>query len=171
MKKKCILIVITLLVLFSGFAQQLPLNTCGIVNTYDPSGNRLRRLYFCNNGTAAYPTRTSSTLVTSTPKGKGNTPTTSQPGLIDRQHPKISWEFQSVDALYPNPTTGKFSVTFSKTLTNAVIVITDVHGKTILRFTANGYKVDFDLSSVAAGTYFVKIKDAGNVISKKVVKQ
>jgi hypothetical protein len=169
MRNKFILCSFFLLFAFAGVAQQLPIGSCGIVNTYDPSGNRLRRLYFCNNGVDPYPLKTSSTIVTSKPKAAGQT--ISQPGFVDPRNPKVNWEFQSVDALYPNPTTGKFSVTFSKALSNAVIIITDVHGKTILRFTASGYKVDFDLSYLASGTYFVKINDAGNVIGKKVIKQ
>ena len=171
MKNKGIHLIIFMLYASFGYTQQLPLNTCGIVNTYDASGNRLRRLYFCNNGIDIYPTRTSSTIITSNPKGTGKGQTNNTSNISNSKHPKVSWEFQSVDALYPNPTTGKFSVTFSKALHNAGISVTDVHGKIILRFTAIGYKVDFNLSSLAAGTYFVKINDGGNVISKKVVKQ
>ena len=76
-------------------AQQLPLNTCGIVNIYDAAGNRTKRTFFCNNG-APYPTK-----------------------IVATDAPLM--EFQPVDALYPNPTTGRFSVTFSKALKNAMI--------------------------------------------------
>ncbi|HEV8084480.1 MAG TPA: T9SS type A sorting domain-containing protein [Chitinophagaceae bacterium] len=146
MQNKFILCAIILLFTFSGFAQQLPLNTCGIVHTYDASGNRLKRVYFCNNGIDPYPTRVSQTT-------------------------SITEEVQLIDALYPNPTTGKFSVTFSKPLKNAEVFITDVSGKVVQHFKAGGNKVDFNLSSEAAGTYFMKINDAGNIIMKKVVKQ
>lgn len=56
MKNKWILSAIILVIGFSGFAQQLLLNTCGIVHIYDASGNRTKRIYFCNNG-GTYPTK------------------------------------------------------------------------------------------------------------------
>ncbi len=128
-------------------AQEIPFNTCGIVNTYDASGNRLKRVYFCNNGIDPYPMRKMSETVTATE------------------------EFQAVDALYPNPTSGKFLVTFSKALNNASILLTDANGKAILQFKASGNKIDFDLTSVPPGVYFVAIHDAGTIITKKVIKQ
>jgi hypothetical protein len=147
MKNKVIITLILVFVSIAGFSQQLPLNACGIVNTYDAAGNRLKRVYFCNNGVDPYPTRAA------------------------QQTTNVTEEVQSIDALYPNPTTGRFFVTFSKALNNAVVSLTDVNGKTIRQFKASGYKVDFDLSAFAAGVYFVLINDAGNVITKKVVKQ
>lgn len=146
MQNKFILGAIVVLLSFSAFAQQLPLNACGIVHTYDASGNRLKRVYFCNNGVNPYPT-------------KANQPNS------------VTEEVQMVDALYPNPTTGKFSVTFSKALKNVGISITDVNGKEVLHLKGNGYKIDFNLSSIPAGTYFIRINDSGNIITKKVVKQ
>jgi hypothetical protein len=82
-----------------------------------------------------------------------------------------SIEFQVIDALYPNPSTGKFFITFSQPLHNAIIFITDANGKTILQFKSSGNKVNFDLSSVPAGVYFIKVNDSGNILTKKVVKQ
>jgi hypothetical protein len=119
MKQKLIVTVIALFFAVAGFAQQLPWGTCGIVNVYDGAGNRTKRVYFCNNGDP-YPSK---------------------------QNPSNAevMEYQMVDALYPNPTTGKFSVTFSKPLQNAIISVTDVNGKPIQKFNASGDKVDFDL--------------------------
>lgn len=130
----------------SVFAQQLPLGTCGVVNIYDAAGNRTKRIYFCNNGVDFYPTKAKPEFATAT-------------------------EVQQVDELYPNPTTGRFAVYFSKELKNADILLTDLNGKVIMQFRATGYSVDFDLSMTAAGVYFVRISDGKNVITKKVVKQ
>ena len=135
----------------------LPLGTCGIVNVYDAAGNRTKRVYFCNNGVDPYPQKNQQAGGTNDPEI-----------ITDENDTK---EFQSVDALYPNPTTGKFYVTFSKYLTNASVSITDNSGKTLAKFTANGYKVDFDLSPYAAGMYYVRIEESGAVITKKVIKQ
>ena len=84
---------------------------------------------------------------------------------------KAAEPIQQVDALYPNPTTGKFVVTFSRALQKAQVLMMDVNGKTISRFIANGNLIEFDLSSSPGGIYFIRIDDSGNVILKKVVKQ
>jgi hypothetical protein len=51
---------------------------------------------------------------------------------------KATEAIQQVDALYPNPTTGKFVVTFSLALQKAQVTMLDVNGKTISRFIAMG---------------------------------
>lgn len=128
----------------AGFAQQLPLNTCGIVNIYDAAGNRTKRTYYCNNG-GTYPAKAIST--------------------------EANMEFQPTDALRPNPTTGKFSVTFSKPLRNATVSLIDERGRLVKAFRASGNQVDFDIAPLAGGVYYVRIEESGNVIVKKVVKQ
>jgi len=146
MQKKFILSLIITIIGFTAFGQQLPVGTCGIIHMYDDAGNRTKRMYYCNNG--------------------GNYPTT-----VKQEEIGETTEFQYVDALYPNPTTGKFSITFSKELKNAKVFVTDINGKVISSFKASGFMINFDLSGVASGVYFVRIDDAGNIISKKVVKQ
>lgn len=76
-----------------------------------------------------------------------------------------------VNELYPNPTTGKFVIGFSKKLVDAEIVITDGSGKQIQRYKDSGIQLQFDLSGFASGTYFLVIRNKGITISKKVVKQ
>jgi hypothetical protein len=147
MQKKFILFLILVLSSLIALSQELPLYTCGIVNVYDAAGNRTKRMYFCNNGAEPYPVKAKEEIA------------------------EGSVEYQQVDALYPNPTTGRFSVTFSKALNNATILLTDLNGKVMQRFRANGHKVDFDISNVAAGVYFIRINDNGNAITKKVLKQ
>jgi len=153
MNYKTILTIIISLLSLSICAQQIPVGSCGIGNIYDAAGNRTKRTYFCNNGTNPYPQRSAGQQVATAELVKEIT------------------EFQEVNALYPNPTTGRFSVSFSKTLDRATIHILDEAGKIIVRVNAKGYKVEFDLSSKAAGIYFVQIEDNGKVITKKVVKQ
>lgn len=141
MRKEICFLIITIAFAFPALAQQLPANTWGIVNVYDNSGNRTKRVYFYNNLTDPYPAR------------------------------KSTEPIQQVDALYPNPTTGKFVVTFSRALQKAQVLMMDVNGKTISRFIANGNLIEFDLSSSPGGVYFIRIDDSGNIILKKVVKQ
>ncbi|MFN8290802.1 MAG: T9SS type A sorting domain-containing protein [Chitinophagaceae bacterium] len=148
MRYKTLFTLALAIVSVSGFAQQLPIGSCGIVCTYDAAGNRLKRVYFCNNGTDPYP------RIQQQQATEGQTT-----------------EYQPVDALYPNPTSGKFTVTFSKSLTDAAISIMDNNGKVVARFKASGYMVEFDLSPYAAGIYYIRIEEDGKAISKKVVKQ
>ena len=155
--KKILTIIIFLFFIADAFAQQLPLGTCGIVNVYDAAGNRTMRVYFCNNGLDPYPMR-------------NQQPTENDKGISVIKETETK-EFQYVDALYPNPTTGKFFVTFSKNLSNASISITDNNGKALAQFKASGNKVDFDLSPYAAGVYYVRIEEGGKIITKKVIKQ
>lgn len=146
MKKKIFFAVFIIGMSIPVFAQQLPLGTCGIINIYDAAGNRTKRVYYCNNG-GTYPS------------------------IRANQEAGATEEFQNVDALYPNPTTGKFFITFSKELDNANVILFDINGKVIQQFKATGNKIDFDLSGVSAGVYMVQINDKGNRIVKKVVKQ
>lgn len=157
MKYKFIISILSFLVTIEVFAQDqptLPFGTCGIVNVYDAAGNRTKRVYFCNNGIDPYPMRgaPADTMVT-------------------KEEKKETIEYQSVDALYPNPTTGKFFVTLSKNMTNASVSVIDNSGKTLTTFKASGYKIDFDLSPYSSGMYYVRIEEEGSVITKKVIKQ
>jgi hypothetical protein len=147
MSNKIILIIGLLFIGITGFSQQIPIGSCGIVYVYDAAGNRTKRVYFCNNGSDPYPQRTST--------------------IVDAN---ATLEFEEVEALYPNPTTGAFSITFSKAVNNASISILDASGKILNRITAKGNRVDFDLSERAAGVYYVRIEENGKTITKKVIK-
>jgi Secretion system C-terminal sorting domain len=161
MKKQFILCALIIFSALSAIAQQIPVGSCGIVYIHDAAGNRTKRIYFCNNNTDPYPT-----LV--------NLDTSGLPGISNSVFTKEevkNMEFQEINALYPNPTSGQFSVTFNKSVANASITITDANGKKVQQVKATGNKVDFDLSAMASGIYFVRIEENGTVITKKVIKQ
>jgi hypothetical protein len=155
---KKVFVLLLLFVAVDSFAQQaqLPIGTCGIVNVYDAAGNRIRRVFFCNNGIDPYPLR------------QAVNTTESKNAITEKNETAV---VQEVDALYPNPTTGKFFVTFSKTLTNANVSITDNMGKVLAQFKGTGNRVEFDLAPYAAGMYFIRIEQDGNWVTKKVIKQ
>lgn len=149
---KKIIIILLSIIAVSGdslFAQEIPFGTCGILYFYDATGCRTKRMYYCNNG-GPYP------------QGRGTIVQTAQ---------NESVEFEEVDALFPNPTTGQFYITFSKALKAAAVNITDASGKVVAQFRASGSRVMLDLSGKASGVYYVRIEEEGKVISKKVVKQ
>lgn len=160
MKKQFMLSALIIFSTLSAIAQQIPVGSCGIVYIHDAAGNRTKRLYYCNLG-GPYPT-----LVNLDTNGL---PVVSN-SVFTKEEIK-NMEFQEVNALYPNPTSGQFSITFSKPVTNALISITDANGKQAQQVKATGNKVDFDLSAMAAGIYFVRIEENGTVITKKVIKQ
>jgi hypothetical protein len=127
-------------------AQTLPVGSCGIVYTYDAAGNRTKREYVCNNG-----------LV------EGDQPAT--------ESAKISMEdILKVDVLYPNPTTGIFSVRLFKTLNKAVVTISDVTGRILLNRTESGNILTYDLSRYPSGEYLITIKQDQQSTTMKVIK-
>ena len=132
---------------FQSFSQEIPVGSCGLLMTYDAAGNRIKREYYCNNGSNRI----------------------AAPELAKQQE-AASAGFEEVDALYPNPTTGKFYITFSKAIDNAIIQVLDVNGKVVQRVKGSGTRLEFDLSGQPGGTYFIIIQTAGTVINKKVIK-
>lgn len=142
--------VIPLILVYCSFsaianAQSLPANTCGVVYTYDAAGNRTQRTYLCNN----------SSRVAFAPLLTENTPA----------------KVQQVAHLYPNPTTGRFTVTFSQSLMNATVTLLDMAGNVLHQSRKSGNEVQFDLSSYSAALYIVRVTNGENSISFKVVKQ
>lgn len=75
--------------------------------------------------------------------------------------------------IYPNPTKGKINVDFlNNSYENADLFIVDSKGQRIKEMkTENKAKIDIDLSHLSNGTYFVVVRDADKVITKKFVKK
>ena len=84
--------------------------------------------------------------------------------------PGVDEEEQSVTVtsgrevrVYPNPSTGAFTVALSEIESEADIVVTDVQGKIaarrIIAKDAPEAKASFDLGSLASGVYFIQVKD------------
>lgn len=149
--------ILFLIVFVSGclvsYSQSLPLNTCGVVYTYDAAGNRTQRAYVCNNSVSP-----------GVVGGKD---------LVLRDSAFTATDtigIQQVTALYPNPTTGQFVVTFTKALSNAVVTVVNVNGQVMQSSRQSGYRVQFDVSGASPGVYFIVIKDGANTISQKVIK-
>lgn len=138
---KQILFIFILAIPFTKSHAQLPANTCGVVYTYDAAGNRTQRVYVCNNGARAET-------------------------LTQNKEEAIQ-----VTALYPNPTTGQFRITFTKALQHAQIKFIDLGGHVMQQRSVSGNLLDFDISSFPAGVYWIKISDADNRLVYKVIKQ
>lgn len=78
---------------------------------------------------------------------------------------------QSGISLYPNPGTGTFAVDMPTGIKNAEVAVYDVYGRKVYEratiFASN--KVELDLTSLAQGTYMLKISAGGKVYREKMV--
>lgn len=154
----------------TAFSQQIPVGDCGIVYIYDANGARVKRVYFCNNGTDPYPVaRVANELMAQKSNATESDDGTSD--NVDEISTKNTVAFQSIDALYPNPTSGLFVISFRTAVTDAQIIITDGSGKVVKKTTGSGPKLSFDISPLATGVYYISIQEKGSVITKKIVKQ
>lgn len=75
--------------------------------------------------------------------------------------------------IYPNPTKGKINVDFlNNPYENADLYIVDSKGQRIKEMkTKNKAKIDIDVSHLSNGTYFVVVRDADKVTTRKFVKK
>ncbi|MBN8702879.1 MAG: T9SS type A sorting domain-containing protein, partial [Bacteroidetes bacterium] len=75
-------------------------------------------------------------------------------------------------SLYPNPTTGTFTLNSAENLNNATVTVFDIKGQVVYSVVNSvSNKVEIDLSANTNGIYYVQISNNDNVITKKIVKQ
>jgi Secretion system C-terminal sorting domain len=143
-------------------AQQIPVGQCGFVYIYDANGARVKRVYFCNNGIDPYPVaRVAEMPATAKSTNEKNE-------TLVKENTAV---FEKVEAVYPNPTTGRFSINFNAPISNANITIVDATGKIVQQLKGNNQRLDIDISSFNAGVYFVRIEENEKIIIQKIVKQ
>lgn len=74
-------------------------------------------------------------------------------------------------SVYPNPTTGLFTINLGANYDNTTILITDVNGKTVYQTTANQTSlINLDLNQ-PAGIYFVSVTSESKHTVVKLIKQ
>ena len=78
--------------------------------------------------------------------------------------------------IYPNPVASSLHIIIpssEETLGNSFISITDVLGKVVGNYIykESNTSLDIDLSNLSAGSYFIKITNKKEVITKKIIKQ
>jgi hypothetical protein len=76
-----------------------------------------------------------------------------------------------VSLLYPNPTTGQLRVYFTSALEKAGIVLLDAAGHVLQQRIQSGSRLEMDISSLSAGVYILRVRQAANVFTYKVVKR
>jgi MAM domain, meprin/A5/mu/Secretion system C-terminal sorting domain len=81
-------------------------------------------------------------------------------------------EFETISMIiYPNPSNGQFSYTINKFNESAMIIVTDIVGKTVLEkelSTANGI---IDLSAFENGVYILKLYLGNTINTMRLIKQ
>lgn len=150
---KCSLFVLFLVLLAHHVnAQSVPSGQCGLQYTYDAAGNVTGRDYVCNN------------LM---PPGGESLQRIKNEGRVDAEAARI----QQIEAIYPNPNTGQFTVRFMLPLEDALIRIINLNGRIVQQFKASGTYIKCDISREASGMYYIQAADRNTHMIQKVVKQ
>lgn len=71
--------------------------------------------------------------------------------------------------IYPNPAGGLITVETGRIIPGAVITVTDVAGRELMKSEFGSLKMSFDLGEVAEGFYFVEVNAGGSTIREKVL--
>ena len=80
-------------------------------------------------------------------------------------------EAKDID-VYPNPSTGMFTVDFNFDETPAQVLVMDIAGKQVFKQHINsGYTVEVNLQNLDKGIYLLQIAAAGKVDVKKIIVQ
>ncbi len=156
MKKIIFLLVICIFSQIPNLKAQLQPGECGIMFTYDATGSLVQREFICNNSGTVMNRKASNTM--------NSKDAVSVSSLPDEKIIKVN-------ALMPNPTTGKFTITLSNSLKNGKVMLLDVNGKIIENRIENGYTIAFDIASRSSGTYFVRVENEGKIFTFKVIKR
>jgi hypothetical protein len=72
--------------------------------------------------------------------------------------------------LTPNPTNGAIRITLPDVLLGQTMVLTNAVGQILQTTTITSTSVEYDLSNLADGIYFVRVQTHSGVITKKIVK-
>jgi acetyl esterase/lipase len=82
----------------------------------------------------------------------------------------VKEEENSVIGIYPNPSNGAFTITFSNaTKQNFTGTVTDVMGRTVKTFSTNMEKANLDCTDLTAGIYSVALSSATQRFTGKVI--
>jgi hypothetical protein len=156
MNKMIFILVICMFCQIPNVKAQLQPGECGIMFTYDATGSLIQREFICNNSGTVMNRKANNTV--------NSNDSISVSSLADEKIIKVN-------ALMPNPTTGRFTITLSNSLKNGKVMLLNANGKIIENKKENGYTITFDISNQSSGTYFVRVENEGKVFTFKVIKQ
>jgi hypothetical protein len=143
------------------FAQQEythPTTGCGINYYYDYKGNRVARQFHCLN---------------ECPCPQNPDCNCGQAGRLMFKKPVVtvdSISALSTIKLYPNPTLEKFSIQFTTDFKNTTITVLTNAGQQVSTQVATCNKMDYNLTGLPAGIYYVVVNANNQSTKYKVVK-
>ncbi|HTN39095.1 MAG TPA: T9SS type A sorting domain-containing protein [Arachidicoccus sp.] len=150
MKRYLTVCSILLIILYQSMvvkAQSIPVGSVGIVFSYDAAGNRTKAEYVVNNTQA----------------------TVKEISAISVKEKGV--QILKVDALYPNPTTGRITVRLVKPLNKGHVQILDISGHALVNGIENGSILSFNLSGYPAGIYLLYINQDRQKVTMKILKR
>ena len=71
--------------------------------------------------------------------------------------------------LYPNPANSRVVLTLDEAVSKGLILVTDVNGKEVYRTSANGTRFELNADRWPDGVYFVTLRDAANITTKRLI--
>ncbi|HEX8528701.1 MAG TPA: T9SS type A sorting domain-containing protein, partial [Cytophagales bacterium] len=71
---------------------------------------------------------------------------------------------------FPNPTTGRVTLTLAEAWKGGQLTVTDAHGKVVLSGPVQAAEHTLDLHNVKSGLYFIRIRTESGQVIRKVVK-
>jgi len=84
---------------------------------------------------------------------------------------EINFDKESTVNIYPNPTTGHFTIDFMGKVTTSEIKLFDLQGNMLIELSpTEQLKQEMDISHLQMGMYIIAIKTADDVITRKVIK-
>ncbi len=73
-------------------------------------------------------------------------------------------------SIYPNPTTGQFTIDLRGSARPRSVEITDITGKLIKQLSIDNHQLSIDFENQPSGIYFMEIQTENNIIIKKIIK-
>lgn len=159
MKKVIFTLAIYIFCQIPNVKAQLQPGECGIMFTYDATGSLIQREFICN---------TSGSVMNRTIKNQNMGKDSIE---INNKNELPNEEIIKVNAIMPNPNSGKFTINLSTSLKNATVILSDMNGKVIEKNKRSGSILTFNISSQASGMYLIQIESEGKAFTFKVIKQ
>lgn len=158
MKRKiaCIFwgLILSSLLFSQGITNVNPLTDCGLTYGYDAAGNRVFRV-LVQCGYAS-----------------GKTDETDSLNYLQPANPvKDTLISQIQVSLFPNPTTGPFTLSFNQVVDYLEIMIVNSSGQIVRNEKTSGQQIPVDISGLSAGVYYIRLYTTKEQFSKIVVKK
>jgi len=142
--------------------------------TADQSGATYQWLD-CDNNMAIIPSETGQTF---TPSSNGNYAVEVTVGSCVEISNCVNFNTLGLDdfnkktvEVFPNPVTSKLTIRIPETVNKAILSIVSIEGKEVLKKPIDKQYFEVDFSQYANGIYFINIKNEGQILSYKVVKE